>query len=177
VFETPKRPAISVDDDDDDDVEDAGNYEAVDEDVRAFGRRNFGAIASPYLTPYLYNRRFLDKQYGIRRDGGTFMIGNSAVTVDDTSDITVNDKRFRGTKGLWELLTRKKVDTKLISTNDLKRYKNILEMTSAHLVGYEPGGDIQISRGPKSVNVISKLFPQSRRRGVDGALGQRWMTY
>ena len=67
-------------------------------------------MASPYLTPYLYNRRFLVKQYGIRRDGGTFMIGNSAVSVDETSDITINGKRFKGTKGLWELLTRRNVN-------------------------------------------------------------------
>jgi hypothetical protein len=78
VFETPKRPASSDDvavvansddDYDDDDGCVADDYETIDEDVHAFGRRNVCAIASPYLTPYLYNRRFLDKQYGIRRDG------------------------------------------------------------------------------------------------------------
>jgi hypothetical protein len=50
------------------------------------------------------------------------------------------------------------VDETLISTNDLKRYKNILEMTNAPLMGYEPGGDILIFRVPKFANVISKLF-------------------
>jgi len=41
---------------------------------------NFGEIASPYLSPYLYNRIFLDKQYGIRReDDGRFMIGESTL--------------------------------------------------------------------------------------------------
>jgi hypothetical protein len=74
------------------------------------------------------------------------MMGDSAVTVDSRSDITIHDKTFRGTKGLWELLTQK-VDEALISKNDLNRYKNILEMTNANLEGYEPGGDIHISRG------------------------------
>jgi hypothetical protein len=50
-FETPKPPAISVGgndaDDDDVDDEDADDYESVDEDVCAFGKRNFDTIASP----------------------------------------------------------------------------------------------------------------------------------
>ena len=51
------------------------------------------------------------------------------------------------------------VNRDVITNNDLKRYKNILEMINAHLVRYEPGGDIQISRGSKSTKVICKLFP------------------
>jgi hypothetical protein len=50
--------------------------------------------------------------FGIRRDGDTFMVVHSADTVDARSDITINDKTFRGTKGLPELLTRKNVDEK-----------------------------------------------------------------
>jgi len=58
----------------------------------------------------MHNARFLDKQYGIRReDDGRFLIGDSILTVDDTSDICINGKHFKGTRGLWELLTRKKL--------------------------------------------------------------------
>jgi hypothetical protein len=46
---------------------------------------------------------FLDKQYGIRTDGDTFMIRNSIVSVDESSDITIIGKRFGGTKRLLEL--------------------------------------------------------------------------
>jgi hypothetical protein len=83
VFETPKRPASSDDVVDDVDYggDDADDDETIDEDVRAFGRRHFGAIASPYLTPWLYNKLFLDIHYGIRREGDIFMIGNSVVRV------------------------------------------------------------------------------------------------
>ena len=51
--------------------------------------------------------RFLDERYGIRRDGNTLMIGSSEVVADEKGDSTIGEKRFRGTKGLWELLTRK----------------------------------------------------------------------
>jgi hypothetical protein len=104
------------------------------------------------------------------------MIGNSAVNVDKT-DIIISGKRFKRTKGLWELLTRKNVDVDLITTSDLKRYKHIVEMTNTQLVGYEPGGDTQISRRPKFVKVTSKLFIQSKRCDIELPLRQQWVTY
>jgi hypothetical protein len=118
-FETPKRPASNGGTDADDENDD--DYEPVDEDVRAYGKRNFGALANPYLTLYLYNKLFVDNQYGIREDGDTFMISDSAVTVDSRSDTTTHIKTCRGSKGLWQLLTRRKVDENLVSTTDLKR--------------------------------------------------------
>jgi len=77
------------------------------EDVQALGRENVGTIASPYIVPYFYNKRFLDTQYGIRKVGDSLMIGDYAILVDTDSDITIKGQEFRGTKILWELLTRK----------------------------------------------------------------------
>jgi hypothetical protein len=87
------------------------------------------------------------------------MIGNSVVEFDTPGVITVKGKHFNLTRGLWELLTRNDVDTGPISPNEMQRYKCILQLTSAHLEGYEPDGNIKISRGVKYVNVISNLFP------------------
>jgi hypothetical protein len=56
-------------------------------------------------------------------------------------------------------------DRKVIMESDLKTYKSILEFTNVHLEGYTPGSDIAIIRWPKFNNVISKLFPQTKRRG------------
>jgi hypothetical protein len=180
IYETPRRSveADTEGDTDDDDDDDA----AVEEHVRRYGRTHFGEIASPYLTPYLYNRRFLDKVFGIRKDEGVdgpFMIGNSSVEVDDSSNVTIQGKQYRGTRGLWELLTRKKVNQSLITTQDLKTYKRILELTSGHLENHDPAGTIKTTRGTKFKEVISKLFPQSRRRrrGVETGLRRTWVTY
>jgi len=52
----------------------------------------------------------LDTQYGIRRDGDIFKIGNSNITVDNMSNITIKGKQFKGTEDLWNLLTRKNID-------------------------------------------------------------------
>ena len=64
--------------------------------------------------------RFLDEQYGIRRDGNTLMIGSAAVIAGEKVDITIGGTRLGGTRGLWELLTRKNVNSDVITNSDLK---------------------------------------------------------
>ena len=139
----------------------------IKEDVPEY---SFGPTASPYLAPYAYDSDSLDKQYGLRKDGDKYKIGNSTVTIDEDSNIYLKDKQFKGTEGLWELLTRKKPNLAAVTTKDYRKYKSILQMTNAHLEQYEPGGNIHVSRGVKYRDVISKLFPQ---RGSK----QSWVTY
>jgi hypothetical protein len=153
-YATPKRVVETEDEGDDDD-------QYIDEEVKSYGARHFGTPASPYLTPYLYDKGFLDKQYGLRKEDGNFMVGDSNVSVDKDGDLYIKGQHFRGTSGLWKPLTRKRINKEKVTTSDLKTYKNILQMTHGHLEGYEPGANIQISRGPKFRKFIAKLFPQS----------------
>jgi len=82
---TPKSSFAEISDDDDDDDDNV----FVEEDAQPFGRENVAPIASPYIVPYLYNRRYLDTQYGLRKDGDSFKIGDSTVLVDPDSNITI----------------------------------------------------------------------------------------
>jgi hypothetical protein len=148
-----------------------------EEDVRKYARTSFGALASPYLSPFVHRRGVIDTEYCLRKDGEKFFIGNSGVTVDTNSDLYIKGKHFKGTRGLWELLTRKKVNKKLVSEDDLKQYKSILNLTSAHLEGYEPHAPIHVSRGIKFRDVIARLFPQTRQRGVEASLRKEWEKY
>ena len=149
-----------------------GDVDTSDDDVRGFYE-----VAILYLN----KMRFLDKEYGIRRDENTHVIGNSDVIADEMSDISIGEKRFRGTKRLWELLSRKNFNSDVITNSDLKEYKHILELTKSYLVGYESGSDIQILRGSKYTKVISELFPQTTRSrsalGQQRTPRQRWSPY
>ena len=110
-----------------------------------------GALASPYVSPYLYEfkKRSLDTEYGIRRDADGWMIGDSRVGMDSDGNIHIKNVVFPATNGLWELLTRKRVDKKSITIDDLKQYKTILEMTNAHLEGYKTRAIIRTSKSVK----------------------------
>jgi len=141
-----------------------------------------GALASPYVSSYLYEskRRGLDTEYGIRRDADVFMIGDSRFGVDRDGNIHIKNVEIPATKNLWEILTCKKMDKKSITTDDLKQYKAILEMTNAHLEGYEPHANFRTSKCLKFRDVISRLFPGTtitRQSGVEAALHLEWVTY
>ena len=144
----------------------------VEEKVKLFGKKHCGEIASPFLGPYLSNTRFLDTQYGIRREGHNIKVDNSTVTVDNTRNITIKGKQYNGTEDVWKRLTRKNVNYDSIDKNDLHRYKIILEMINAHLEGYKAEGNIQTSRGTKFNKFIAKLFPEAKV-----AIRQKWVTY
>ena len=90
--------------------EDVGNVDDkyFETEVHDFGNEHFGKIASSYVTSYLFNRIFLDKEFGIRKDAdGQFRIGKSPIEIDENSNVFVEGKTYTGTPGLFELLTRK----------------------------------------------------------------------
>jgi hypothetical protein len=51
-----------------------------------------GDTASPYLVSYIYAREFLDQQYGIRKFGDYYMVGDSNVCIDDARVIYVKNR-------------------------------------------------------------------------------------
>ena len=97
VYETPKQGFIPRDED------------VTEEEVE----ENVGTVARP-------PRHFLNTQYGIRKEGEQLMIGDSPVFIDPDDNITIKGTAFRGTRGLWDLLTRKNENTQLIGKDDLK---------------------------------------------------------
>ena len=107
---TPQRLSIKRDGDDDDDV--STDDLRVEPEVIDYGAMRVGALASPFVSPYLYEtkKRSLDTVYGIRRDADGWMIGDSRVGVDSDGNIHIKNVEFPATQGLWELLTRKRVD-------------------------------------------------------------------
>jgi len=115
----------------------------------------FGHLASKYLSNYLSRTNVADTTYGIRRDDNKFYIGNKEIVIAN-DDITIEDKDYKGTKGLWELLTLK--EPKDFSDEDLQVYKEILEKTNGHLKGYKDNASIASNKYYKYTNIIKPLF-------------------
>jgi len=149
-----------------------------EQEVTEFSTKHFGSVASPYVSAYAYRARNIDKGFGIRKGAdGTFKIAKSIVDIDPQSNVYVQGKMYEGTKGLFEFLTRKRVNHSLISCKDLKIYRRILNVTNADRENHDPSGVIKTRRGIKFHDVISKLFPGTRKRGVENALRRQWITY
>ena len=109
---------------------------------------------------------------------GKFRIGNSLVTIDHDSNVIIQGVPYRATKGLFELLTRKKVDRSVVTNRDMNSYRAILEATHGHPKHNDPSGGIKTTRGAKYKDIISKLFPTGRvtRLGSESTSKQKWAT-
>ena len=78
VYETETSPVstridgatpAANEDNDDDDVAGA----VSEEEVRAFARKSFGEIASPYLLPYVHKQGVLFAEYSLRKICNRFL--------------------------------------------------------------------------------------------------------
>jgi len=119
--------------------------------------------------PYVYKRRILETQYGIRKDRDIFKIGDSPVLEHQDGDITFKENEFRGSEGLWELLTLKNVNKEHVTSDDLRKYKKILLLTNVLLEGFHPRGFI-VGRGKKIPRNYRPLFARPKGRGVESGL-------
>ena len=66
-------------------------------------------MASPYVAAYVFRTGNVDRDFGMRRNvDGTFRIGDADVEIYQDSNVIVHGKSYKGTRGLFELLTSKR---------------------------------------------------------------------
>ena len=93
---------------------------------------DFGEIAKEYLK-----NPDRDTTFGIRNEEGLYYIGNKQVTIFDNNNIFDNEK-FKGTPGLWELLTSKRPDDSIFTDKDNDNYARLMIKTNALHCGNNP---------------------------------------
>src|SRR5436190_1695214 len=114
-----------------------------------------GNIARGYLSFSLEKEQVADHTYGLRYDNMAYKIGNKIVEIKN-NDLIIDDTPYKGTQGLWELITLKK--PKEYTQNDLDTYKAILLQTNGHLKNYKDGAQMSSNKYPKYLNIIKPLF-------------------
>ena len=97
------------------------NYKELTED-------NLGDISSSFLKRY--NMRFVNdvrRNFEISKIGNKMVFGKMEVTVDG-NDIVVGGEKYKGTNGLWELMTESNAPDEWSSVNDedLQNYSKII---------------------------------------------------
>ena len=125
-----------------------------------------GEIAKEYLKDP--NR---DTTFGIRNKEGLYYIGNKQATIVN-NNIVVGDEKFKGTRGLWELLMSKKPDTYYFDDNDYDEYAKLMVKTNALHSGYDPKNSYpRSSRGDKW-NLIRNIWANreniKKKEGYEG---------
>ena len=75
-----------------------------------------------------HSKSKLDQYFGVYKENGKYMIGNKKIVVDDDYNIHLGDFSFKGTTGLWHLITFKYPD--VYNAEDLENYKELLDRTN-----------------------------------------------
>ena len=71
----------------------------------------------------------LDQYFGVYKENDKYMMGDKEIVVDDEFNIHLDNSSFKGTKGLWSLITFKYPE--VYSKEDLDNYKELLDRTNA----------------------------------------------
>ena len=108
---------------------------------------NLGETAYDYLHEMPPNLR--DTTFRIRKEKGLYYIGNKQVTIAD-NNIMVDDEKFVGTPGLWELIMSKSPNDNYYTYKDYDNYKRLMIKTNALHQNYDPNNPHpRSSKGPK----------------------------
>ena len=85
----------------------------------------------------------------------------------ENDDIIINDKKFKGTPGLWRLITSKNIPEKgKYKAKDLMDYINIMSITNTTRVKHNKNGK-RISGNDKMNNLIKPLVIALEEGGED----------
>ena len=100
-----------------------------------------------------FSKTNLDKYYGIQQDGDKLMMGDKEITVDEDSNIHVDDKTFNGTPGLWSLIMLK--TPKGFTDDDFAAYGELVKTTD--VIQHPRSVIIGVSR-PEQTRKYTKIF-------------------
>src|SRR6218665_44239 len=141
------------------------SIEAYEEDpVSDIKTLELGDIATKYLQQYTSDIKTTDTTFGISSKNGVFYIGDSPISIHN-NDVTVGDKTYEGTPGLWELLTMAKPNKTIYDRNDLEEYAEILYVTNAMRQPNNPSKP-KSSKSQKYKQIIKPIWDTKVGKGV-----------
>jgi len=138
------------------------SIEAYDDLVPDIKTLELGDLATEYLQHYASNKKLADTTFGIHSKDGVFYIGVSPISIQG-DDVTVGDKIYEGTPGLWELLTLINPDESIYDNNDLEEYAEILVTTKAMEQSNNPSKP-KSNRGYKYNTIIKPIWEKNKTK-------------
>jgi len=90
---------------------------------------NIGRIAEQYLRSS-YGKGADHSHYELKDKNGQFYIGKDPIKTDG-NDWVIKGKRYRGTPGLWQLITMKEPEIRFPTKDDMKNYGEIMVKADA----------------------------------------------
>ena len=120
------------------------------------GVMHLGELATKFMKDYANKKDIVDKLFGIRSENGQLYIGTKPIIING-DDIVVDDTSYKGTPGLWELITMKDPNKTIYDNNDFKNYGEILIRTNAISQEGNPNKP-KSSKSSKYNEIVSQIW-------------------
>ena len=128
---------------------------------------NLGSIATEYMSKFA-DKEGVDKIFGIYNKDNRFFIGDKPIEFDH-DDIIIDQSRFKGTLGLWELIVSK--DPIIFDDEDYHDYVRLLTKTNAMK---QPNSNKPKSSKSKKYKQIIKPIWDAQRQLMGSGLIDRF---
>ena len=140
---------------------------------RRLSSEDYGPLADAYRNRYMSRDKEIDTSFGINFHDGVPYIANTPITIDH-DDITIYNKVYDGTPGLWNLITERTEG--LLKGNytddDLTAYEGILRQTNALHKDFNPNSKFPRSSASwKWRSILSPIWEKYRKE-IDEAYGE-----
>ncbi|XP_077275574.1 uncharacterized protein LOC143904632 [Temnothorax americanus] len=136
-------------------------------------RDHLGPLSQKYIGAVLSGDQEsgIDIVYGVYFSNDGMMLGNKRFDVDNADNIIIDDIRYAGTRGLYELIFKKIPNDEIYTEDDMQKYKSILLMTNAHKRNHNAHAQIKGNGGYKYRNIIAPLISGKKAgKGIPRAM-------
>lgn len=142
TFKTPVKPTSRISQD----------YEMPHGRLGPLGRKYLGALLGGEAP------NEIDHVYGVYMSAKGAMLGNRRFNIDADDSILIDEIKYIGTPGLYELIFMKNPDSLIYTEKDKLTYKSILLTTNAHKRDHDPKKSVLGNKGYKYKFVIAPLI-------------------
>ena len=129
-----------------------------------------GPVAEKYLRKFVSKDANADMTYGIYNKNGEFYIGDTKVGVIG-DDISVGEKVYQGTPGLWELIVMRIPSEEVYTDEDYETYAEIMLSTNALRRGNSKDNNMpKASKGYKWAHLLKTIWDARKEFEGEGIL-------
>lgn len=120
----------------------------------------FGEIATKALSESFGKRGAYDNITGLYTNDGKFFLGDTEVNFDG-DNIIIDGDVYKGTPGLWQLITSKAPLDGSYNQDDYEAYSDIMKRTNAIRQEKDPRKP-KVNKGFKWVNVLKPIWNEQK---------------
>ena len=125
-----------------------------------------GEIAAKYLRKALSIN--FDRKFGLYEGkNGDIYIGNKKV-IFDNNDLIIDGLRYKGTKGLWELLTMQRPNENSYDYEDFNNYKTIIHLSKVMHINYDENKTSRRNKSYKWTKILNTIWKEFHPKSGSG---------